>query len=274
MTTTDSSTSSSSDAVQAPAPTPLQGTTVLVTGGGRGLGATISRRLAVAGARVAITGRNEAALAAWAEQLPNDPVVLTADMADPEAPRALLDRAVEALGSVDVLVNNAGIGHFGASDALTAQDVDALLAVNLRAPLLLAAAAAAHMAGRGGGSVVNITSGLGETGGAGSVLYGASKGGLDAATRALAAEWGPRHVRVNGVRVSLIRTDASAALLDDDDVREGYVSTIPLGRLGTVDDIAEAVLFLAAPASVFVTGQVLNVDGGTSTTAPSPFARG
>ena len=271
MTTTDLT--PDTGAVPASVPAALQGATVLVTGGGRGLGATISRRLALAGARVAISGRNEAALAAWAEQLPNDPVVLTADMADSEAPRALLDRAVEALGSVDVLVNNAGVGHFGASDALTAQAVDALLAVNLRAPLLLAAAAAAHMAGRGGGSVVNISSGLGETGGAGSVLYGASKGGLDAATRALAAEWGPRQVRVNGVRVSLIRTDASAALLDDEDVRRSYVSTIPLGRLGTVDDIAEAVLFLATPASAFITGQVLNVDGGTSTTAPAPVAQ-
>lgn len=264
---------SPSDADTLSSSTPLSGTNVLVTGGGRGLGAALSARLAHAGARVAITGRTEATLTAWARRLPNDPVVLTADMAEPQAPGQVLERAVERLGSLDVLVNNAGIGHFGPSEELTAPDVDSLLAVNLRAPLLLAAAASAHMAGRSGGSIINVSSGLGETGGAGSVLYGASKGGLDAATRSLAAEWGARGVRVNGVRVSLIRTDASAALLDDDEVRDRYVATVPLGRLGTAQDIAGAVLFLASPAAAFVTGQVLNVDGGTSTTAPSPFIR-
>lgn len=255
----------------APLPaSPLAGTTVLVTGGGRGLGAAISARLARAGARVAITGRSEQSLAAWAASLPHDPVTIPADLSDPDGPSTVLERATSELGSVDVLVNNAGVGHFGPSDRLTPADVDAVLAINVRAPLLLAGAAAAHMAGRSGGSIIGISSGLGEIGSAHGSLYAASKGALDASTRALAAEWGPSGVRVNAVRAGLVRSDASAAVVDDDEVRTRYEQAVPLRRIGEGDDIADAVLFLASSASSYVSGQVLNVDGGVTTTSPSP----
>lgn len=253
---------------------PLAGMKVLVTGGGRGLGADISARLARAGARVAITGRTEGSLASWAAALPNEPAIIVADLSDPDAPSAVLQRAVSELGSLDVLVNNAGVGHFGPSDKLTPEDVDATFAINVRAPLLLAGAAAAHMASHGGGSIVNITSGLGKIGSAQGSLYAASKGALDAATRALAAEWGPHRVRVNGVRPGLVRSDATSFIIDDDQLRTRYEQSVPLRRIGVGADIVETVLFLASPAASYITGHILDVDGGVTTTSASPIARG
>lgn len=253
---------------------PLRGQRVLVTGGGRGLGAVISRRLADAGARVAITGRDPASLQQHAAQLPNDPVIVAGDLADPAGPQAVLSQVLGQLGGLDALVNNAGVFHHGPSEQLTADGIDALFAVNVRGPLLLAAATAAHLADHGGGSIVNISSGLGATGSADGSLYAASKGAVDAFTRALAAEWGPRLVRVNAVRAGLLRSDSTRFLTDNEQLLHRYERTVPLRRLGENEDVAEAVLFLISPASTYVAGQILNVDGGSSTTAPSPTSLG
>lgn len=249
---------------------PLAGRTALVTGGSRGLGAAISTRLARAGARVALTGRDEADLRAVADRLANDPLVVVADLADPDGPRAVLEQVLGAFGRLDVLVNNAGRADFGPSEELTPEIIDGLLALNVRAPLLLAGSAAAHMAEHGGGSIVNISTGVAVLGAARNSLYGASKGALDAATRSLAAEWGPRQVRVNGIRPGLTRSDGTTAIVENDRARTAYEQTVPLGRIGEGDDVAEAVLFLAGPTSSYVTGQVLNVDGGITTTAVYP----
>ena len=249
---------------------PLAGRRALVTGGGRGLGSVISAHLARAGARVAITGRDLGSLQRQAAQLPEDTVTVAADLGDPAGPQRVLGEVVDSLGGLDILVNNAGVFHNGPSDQLDATDIDAVFAVNTRGPLLLAAAAAAHMADHDGGSIVNISSGLGETGSAYGSLYAASKGALDAFTRSLAAEWGPRGVRVNAVRSGLLRSDATRFLTEDDELRQRYEATVPLRRLGENDDVAEAVVFLASPAAAYITAQILNVDGGTSTTAPAP----
>lgn len=268
---TTSVSTSTQDRASAP-PTDLTGRTVLVTGGGRGLGAVISERMARAGARVALTGRDEATLSAWAGRLPGESMVVAADLSQPDAPAQVLEQVLERFGALDVLVNNAAVAPFGPSHELTAADVDAVLALNVRAPLLLASAAAAHMAGRGGGSIVNISSGLGDIGSAGSSLYGTSKGAVDAMTRSLAAEWGPAGVRVNAVRVGLVRSDSTAFLVGNDELRGRYEQRVPLRRLGEAEDVAEAVAFLGSAAAAYVTGQSLNLDGGTSTTAPSPLA--
>ncbi len=257
--------------LQTPPPDqPLLGQRALVTGGGRGLGAVISARLARAGARVAITGRDEETLQQQAAQLPNNPVTVAADLADPAGPQQVLADVLHQMGGLDVLVNNAGVFHYGPSDQLTPGEIDALFAVNTRGPLLLAAAAAAHLAAHRGGSIVNISSALGATGSANGSLYAASKGALDASTRALAAEWGPEGVRVNAVRAGLLRSEVTRFLTENEQLRHRYEQTVPLRRLGANEEVAEAVLFLASPASAYITGQILNVDGGSSTTAPAP----
>jgi len=252
---------------------PLNGQRALVTGGGRGLGTAISSHLARAGARVAITGRDAGSLHRQAAQLPEGTVTVAGDLADPAGPQGILTEVVHPLGGLDILVNTAGVFHHGPSNELSAADIDAIFAVNTRGPLLLAAAAAAYMADHAGGSIVNISSGLGNIGSAGGSLYAASKGALDAFTRALAAEWGPRGVRVNAVRSGLLRSDATRFLTENDELRQRYEATVPLRRLGENDDVAQAVLFLASPAAAYITAQVLDIDGGTSTTAPAPTER-
>jgi len=166
---------------------PLTGKTVLVTGGGRGLGAAISRRVAAAGARVALVGRNKDRLQEVADGLPHDPLIVPADLGEPDAPLAVLDQVISVFGTLDVLVNNAGLGHVGSSDQLTPREVGQVLGLNARAALLLAGHAAGHMARSGGGSIVTISSALSNRGNPMNSLYSASKGALDAAARALAA---------------------------------------------------------------------------------------
>ncbi|GLY02326.1 MULTISPECIES: SDR family NAD(P)-dependent oxidoreductase [Actinoplanes] len=249
---------------------PLLGRTVLVTGGGRGIGAAISRRLARAGARVALLGSGADHLARLAGELPHDPTVIHMDLSRPDAPVAALREVIARFGRLDVLVNNAGFGTFGSSDEVTPEAFDAFMAVNLRAPLLLAGHAARHMADNGGGSIVNISSGIGATGNTGWILYATAKGGIEAATRTLTAEWGPHNVRCNAVRPALIRTsDAWPPPGWDETVRDGYLRDVPLRRMQEAADVAEAVLFLASDAARNVSGAFLDVDGGWGAVKPS-----
>jgi NAD(P)-dependent dehydrogenase (short-subunit alcohol dehydrogenase family) len=252
--------------------TPLIGKSALVTGAGRGLGAAIAQLLSLAGARVVLVGRTEATLRATAEALPGETLVIPADLASPDAPASVLDEAIAAFGAVDVLVNNAGAAHVAASHQLSPADIDEVLALNVRAPLLLAGSAAAHMAGNGGGSIVSISSGLSRLGTPLTSLYAASKGAVDAATRALAAEWGSHQVRVNAVRPALTRSDMAADIIENKAMVTTYLKYVPMGRVGEAEDIARAVLFLASSDSSYVTGHILDVDGGWGSTAPSILA--
>jgi NAD(P)-dependent dehydrogenase (short-subunit alcohol dehydrogenase family) len=248
---------------------PLTGRTAVVTGGGRGIGAGISALLARAGARVALVGRDEQTLKATADQLPHDPLVVPIDLTAPDAADAVLSAVLDAFGRLDVLVNNAGGANYTPSQQLTAAEVDTLLTLNVRTPLLLAAKAAATMASTGGGSIVNISSVIGEHGLPGSSLYGASKSGVDGVTRALAAEWGPHGVRVNAIRPGVTRSDMSGIIFSDPQVVSKMAAAdYPLRRLGEPEDIANGVLFLASDASSFVTGQIIAIDGGWSATRP------
>jgi NAD(P)-dependent dehydrogenase (short-subunit alcohol dehydrogenase family) len=248
---------------------PLLGKTALVTGGARGLGEAISRRLASAGARVALVGRDKDRLAALAAELPHEPLAIPADLTEPDAPLAALATAIDEFGQLDVLVNNAGTSHPGPSNQLTAADVDRVFALNVRAGLLLAAHAAPHIAESGGGSIVFISSALSNRGTPGAVLYAATKGALDSASKALAAEWGPSGVRVNTVRPGITRSDMVVGVVDNPAVQAAYLKRVPLRRIGTPEDVAETVFWLSSPASAYLTGLQIDVDGGWGATAPS-----
>ena len=250
----------------------LAGKSALVTGGGRGIGAAIARALSTAGARVALVGRTEAALQETADSLPGEAIVVVADLGEREAPELVADRVAAAFDGIDVLVNNAGIANGSASDELTAEAIDGVLALNVRAPLLLAGATAAGMARNGGGSIITISSTMSQLGNTRSSVYAASKGAMDAATRALAAEWGASNVRVNTVRPAVTNSDMAEAIVSNDAIRTHYLKHVPLARVGEAKDIAQAVLFLASDAAAYVTGQTIDVDGGWATTAPSIFA--
>ncbi|WP_405763873.1 SDR family oxidoreductase [Actinacidiphila glaucinigra] len=243
---------------------PLAGKTAVVTGGGRGIGASTALLLARAGARLALVGRREESMKALADSLPDATVVIPADLSRPEAPEAVWEALIAQLGQVDVLVNNAGqLGSLTPAQDMTAEEADALWALNTRAPLLLGAKAAAHMASVGGGSIVNVTSAVGSDRSMANVsLYATTKGAVDALTLALAAEWGTANVRVNAVRPAVARTDFSRAVTENPALEAMLTKEYVLGRLGEPEDIAQAILFFASPASSYVTGQLLSVDGG------------
>ncbi|MYV53746.1 SDR family oxidoreductase [Streptomyces sp. SID3212] len=242
---------------------PLAGRTAVVTGAGRGIGAATALLLARAGARLALVGRSAESLRGVVDDLPGDTVTVLADLSRPEAPDEVMEALIGQLGRVDVLVNNAGSGSLTPAHELTAAEADALWALNARTPLLLGARAAAHMAATGGGSIVNLSSAVGgDRSMAGVGLYATTKGAVDAATLSLAAEWGASGVRVNAVRPGVVRTDFSAGITGNPALEATLTKEYALRRFAVPDDVAQAVLFLAGPASSYLTGQLLNVDGG------------
>ncbi|MEU3188585.1 SDR family oxidoreductase [Streptomyces sp. NPDC006923] len=249
----------------------LAGRNAVVTGASRGIGAATARALARAGARVLLVGRSAATLEEVAAGLPNDPVVIAVDLTRPDAHHVIVDRAEEAAGGIDILVNNAGGGGAaGPANRLAVADTDLSWALHLRTPLLLSGLAAERMAARDGGSIVNVSSGLGQVGMSGVSVYSALRAGAEAATRSLAAEWGHGGVRVNTVSPGATRTGLGSWITGHEAVARRYLEGVPLGRVGEPEDIAEAVLFLSSPRSSYITGQTLAVDGGWVTTAPNP----
>ena len=239
----------------------LNGKVALVTGARRGIGVAIARSLAEGGARVAVVSRSEERSAAVAAELPGEGHVgLGCDVADSAAVDATVRGVESSLGSLDILVNNAGITKDNLLMRLKDEDWDDVLATNLKAAFLMMRSATKGMMKRRHGRIINITSVVGLTGNAGQANYAASKAGLVGLTKSVAKELASRNILCNAIAPGFIETDMTAELSEA--VRTGLTSQIALGRLGSPDDIAGVVRFLAGPAAAYITGQVLVVDGG------------
>ena len=239
----------------------LTGKVALVTGASRGIGAAIARGLAEGGARVAVVSRSEERSAAVAAALPGEGHQgLGCDVADPAAVDATVKGVEASMGSLDILVNNAGITRDNLLMRIKDEDWDEVLDTNLKAAFLMIRAASRGMMKRRDGRIVNITSVVGLTGNKGQANYAASKAGLVGLTKSVAKELASRNILCNAIAPGFIETDMTAELPEA--ARTELVGQIALGRLGSADDVAGVVRFLAGPAAAYVTGQVLVVDGG------------
>ena len=242
----------------------LTGKTAIVTGGSRGIGRAVSLLLAREGANVAIVYAGNTAAAEetkqQAEALGAAAAVFQCDVADEQAVTDMVKAVKTQFGSVDILVNNAGITRDGLLMRMKEADWQAVLDTNLTGVYHCTKAVSKLMMKQRQGAVINLSSVVGETGNAGQANYAAAKAGIIGFTKAVAKELASRTIRVNAVAPGYVETDMTAGLPDS--AKEDMLRSIPLGRPATADDVAQAVLFLASDQAKYITGQVLNVDGG------------
>ncbi|MEU1902308.1 SDR family oxidoreductase [Nocardiopsis dassonvillei] len=257
----------SSQDAEHPAVTPpatgLSGRTALVTGGSGGIGSAIARALSAHGTTVAVVDTDDRARLV-ADEVGG--IAVVCDLTEADAPRRVVDEVTARTGSLDVLVNAAGIQVRTAAVDIAEQDWERLLSVNLTAAYRLTQAAVKPLTASGRGSIVNIVSLSSDRAVAGIVPYGATKAGLQQLTKGLAVELGPRGVRVNAVAPGYVVTPMTAEKLGDPEFRDRVMGRIPLGRLADGADVADVVSFLASDAARYVTGAVVPVDGGYSVT--------
>ncbi len=238
----------------------LTGKCALVTGASGGIGAAITKALHARGATVALHGTRVEALETLAGELGDRARVVPANLMDPAAVEQLFKDAEAALGQVDILVNNAGLTRDTLVLRMKDEDWQTVIDVNLTAGFRLARAAVKGMMKRRWGRIVGITSVVGVTGNPGQVNYAASKAGMIGMTKALAQEVASRNITVNCVAPGMIQTAMTDVLTDAQ--KEAMSSRIPAGRLGTAEDIAAGVVYLASEEAAYVTGQTLHVNGG------------
>lgn len=241
----------------------LSGKVAVVTGGARGIGKAICERLAAEGAILAIVDIMQDVAEATATEFKSQGITAEAfkcNVASPEECDAMVKDVVEKLGGIDILINNAGLTRDNLMLRMTEQDWDIVMSVNLKGTFNLTKAVFRPMSKRGGGKIVNIASVVGRMGNVGQANYSASKGGVIALTKTTAKEFASRNINCNAVAPGYIQTEMTGVLSDE--ARTAFMDRIPLKRAGTPKDVADVVTFLASPDSDYVTGQVINIDGG------------
>jgi len=242
----------------------LGGKVALVTGASRGIGAVVACRLAEAGARVGVNYHASPAAATVVvdniNQAGGEAFLVGGDVSQEEKAQAVIKQVVEHFGSIDLLVNNAGINKDQLLIRMKLEDFDSVINVNLRGAFLCTKYAMTHMIRQRSGRVVNMSSVVGLSGNPGQANYAAAKAGLVGLTKAVAREVASRNVTVNALAPGYITT----AMVDElsEDTQAKILSNIPMGRFGTPEDVAEAVIFLCSDGASYITGQVLTIDGG------------
>ena len=241
----------------------LHGRSAIITGGSRGLGLEIAEGLGEAGASLMICARREEWLTPALAELGGKGFRaegMVCDVAKPDEVQAVVDTTVAAFGSVDILVNNAGITRDKLIARMSEEDWQLVINVNLNSVFYCSKAASRVMAKQRSGRIISIASVVGLMGNAGQCNYSASKAGIVGFTKSLARELGARGVAVNAVAPGFIATAMTDVLSDE--IKENLLKAIPMGKLGSAEDVAQAVLFLASPAAAYITGEVIRVDGG------------
>lgn len=245
----------------------LEDKVAIVTGASRGIGAAIAERYAAAGAKVVVASRKQDgvdAVAARINEAGGVAIGIAAHTGQPEAIEALVSQAVERFGQVDVLVNNAATNpYFGPMIGAEWPAWDKTFDVNVKGYFSAARAVAQHLMARDApGSIINVTSILGQRAARFQGIYGMTKAAVISMTQTLAVEWGPSKIRVNAIAPGFIETRFSAALTGNDEIKNSIVGRTPLGRIGAPDDLTGLALFLASDDAGFVTGATYTADGG------------
>lgn len=243
----------------------LENKTVVVTGGSKGIGKDIALTFAKLNANVVISGRNKDILQETLEELQSFNkrcIAISGDLSDIREVKRLIDKAAEEFGTIDVLVNNAGVNIAKPAMEVTEEDWDTVLDLNLKSAFFASQAAAKYMLEQKNGRIINIASQMAFVGFVKRAAYCSSKGGLVQMTKALAVEWAKNGIRVNAVAPTFIETELTAKMFEDKDFEKEVHSRILLDGLSQPKDISGAVLYLASDLANFVTGETIKVDGG------------